>query len=66
MLRYFISYSYTSGRSAGFANCETHRENELSSIKEIQELSRQLEKEQGYDENSLVIVNFQQFNEGDM
>ena len=58
MIKYFISYTYSKGQSFGFGNFENHRSEEIKDIYDIQAISRNLEKDNGYQEGSVVIINF--------
>jgi hypothetical protein len=43
----------------GFGNCEIQTPEKITTIKDIQEISRHIEKDNGYQQNSLVIISFQ-------
>lgn len=58
MIRYFISYNYTKGNGFGFGNLENHRSEEIKDIYDIQAISRSIEKDNGYEDGSVVIINF--------
>lgn len=58
MIKYFISYTYTKGNNFGFGNLENHRSEEIKDIYDIQAISRSLEKDNDYQEGSVVIINF--------
>lgn len=62
MFKYFISYTYQNRIGSGFGNLEHHRNEEIKDIYDIQSISRSLEKDCGYAENSLVIINFIRLN----
>ncbi len=62
MIRYFISYNYRCANGFGFGNAEARRNKEIEGIDDIAEISRRLEKDMNYIENSLVIINFIKLN----
>ena len=58
MVRYFISYSYVNGESFGFGNCEIRAKRAIKSVHDVEALARNYEKDYGYPEKSVVILNF--------
>lgn len=55
---YFVSFKH----GKGFGNAESRLSKPIENISDIKLLARSLEKEFGFDENSLVIINYQLFN----
>lgn len=59
MYKYFISYHYScKEKGVGFGNAETHLKKKMENLKVVTEIGRQMEKDLGLIENSLVILNF--------
>lgn len=55
--RYFVSYFYTSG----FANAEISRATPITSISDIVEVSKDIERNNAFADGSVVIINYQLF-----
>ncbi|MEK6459170.1 hypothetical protein AABM27_01550 [Heyndrickxia faecalis] len=58
MFKYFISYSYLNVNGFGFGNFEHHRNEEIKDIYDVQAISKNIEKDLGYQEGTVVIINF--------
>lgn len=55
--RYFVSYFYTSG----FANAEIRREWPITSIGDIVEVSKDIERNNAFADRSVVVISYQLF-----
>lgn len=55
--RYFVSYFYTSG----FANAEIRRATPITSIDDIVEVSKDIERNNAFADKSVVIISYQLF-----
>lgn len=59
MYRYFVSYTYVTGYSSGFGNCELIRDLPIASHVDVRQIGTELAAQNGF--QSLIVLNFQEF-----
>ena len=59
--RYFVSYNVQTKTGSGFGNSQTTITGKITDIDVVKLIQEDLEKKYGFEQNSVIILNFQRF-----